>query len=275
MTRLALPVCLVLAVCSALPAATAGERPALTRDERVVLALLGMVGSGEPERVARARRLLAVQADRHKLRPLSLALGCEPASLRIFAAGALARLEDERAARPLLVRVLREEVPEVREAITTSLRERASPHSVHVLGKALWSRSASTRTRAAEALGRLGDELGLAYLVQRWSAHSGDFPRVYITQVEQVSYVQDFDVEVAATSFIADPLLGVAQQGFSHAVKVVGTEQVVTTREHAAWHRALVALARRDAGRSAAAWRRWWEANRERLLEQRAKRLSP
>lgn len=277
MIRLALPVCLLLVLLpvasTALPPATAGEEPTLSKPEKVVLALLGMVGSEEPARVARARRLMALQPAAARLRPLSLALACEPASLRIYAAGALARLEDERATRPLLARVLRERDDAVRRAIVVALRDRGSPDAVHVLGKALWSRYAPTRHRAAEALGALGDELGLGYLVRRWEGRSGDFARVYITQVHQVSFVQDFDVEVASTSFIADPLIGVAQQGFAQPVKIHATEQVITTHDRVAWRGALKALAGRDLGSRVGAWRRHWDANREHLLRERARRI--
>jgi hypothetical protein len=278
--RFTLPVCLLLAALvliapTAPPPAAADAQPALSKAEKVVLALLGMVGSEEPAKVARGRRLMALQPETAKLRPLSLALTCEPASLRVYAAGQLARLEDGRAVRPLLARVLREREDRVRRSLVAALRERASPDAVHVLGKALGSRYAPTRCRAAEALGLLGDELGLGYLVRKWEGRSGDFPRVYFTQVHQVSFVQDFDVEVASTSFIADPLLGVAQQGFSHPVKIIGTEQVITTRERAAWRGALKALAGRDLGPRVEAWRRHWDANRDRLLRERAARLSP
>ncbi|MEQ8765853.1 MAG: hypothetical protein RL885_18180 [Planctomycetota bacterium] len=37
--------------------------------------------------------------------------------------------------------------------------------------------------------------------------------RAYVTMINQVSYIQDFDVEVAQTSFIADPQIGVIPDG--------------------------------------------------------------
>ncbi|MGH7161903.1 MAG: type II secretion system protein GspD, partial [Planctomycetota bacterium] len=37
--------------------------------------------------------------------------------------------------------------------------------------------------------------------------------RAYVNVIRQISYVQDFDVEVAQTSFIADPVIGVIQDG--------------------------------------------------------------
>jgi len=43
--------------------------------------------------------------------------------------------------------------------------------------------------------------------------------RAHITVVNQISYVQDFDVEVAQTSFIADPVIGVIQDGLTLSVR--------------------------------------------------------
>ncbi|MHC4817247.1 MAG: type II secretion system protein GspD, partial [Planctomycetota bacterium] len=37
--------------------------------------------------------------------------------------------------------------------------------------------------------------------------------RANLSSVTQISYIQDFDVEVAQTSFIADPVIGVLQEG--------------------------------------------------------------
>ncbi|MCB9825677.1 MAG: hypothetical protein H6806_12385 [Planctomycetes bacterium] len=43
--------------------------------------------------------------------------------------------------------------------------------------------------------------------------------RANLTMVNQVSYIQDFDVEVAQTSFIADPIVGIIQDGLTLDVR--------------------------------------------------------
>ena len=43
--------------------------------------------------------------------------------------------------------------------------------------------------------------------------------RANLTVVNQISFVQDFDVEVAQTSFIADPVIGVVQDGLTLDVR--------------------------------------------------------
>jgi type II secretory pathway component GspD/PulD (secretin) len=43
--------------------------------------------------------------------------------------------------------------------------------------------------------------------------------RANLTVVNQLSYIQDFDVEVAQTSFIADPIVGIVQDGLTLDVR--------------------------------------------------------
>ena len=43
--------------------------------------------------------------------------------------------------------------------------------------------------------------------------------RANLTMVNQISYIQDFDVEVAQTSFIADPIVGIIQDGLTLDVR--------------------------------------------------------
>jgi len=51
-----------------------------------------------------------------------------------------------------------------------------------------------------------------------------------------------------------------------HDVKVLSTEQVGTRISPAVLRRSLKTLAGASHGRSAKAWRAWWEANEKRLL---------
>jgi hypothetical protein len=95
-------------------------------------------------------------------------------------------------------------------------------------------------------------------------------PRL-LRRPNQISYIQDFDVEVAQTSFIADPIIGVLQEGVVNAVKVLATEQSFTF-EKLVYNKALAALAGEDLGSDVRAWRKFWEENKERLLDERRKR---
>jgi tetratricopeptide (TPR) repeat protein len=54
--------------------------------------------------------------------------------------------------------------------------------------------------------------------------------RAYIMSVNQVSFIEDFDVEVAQTAFIADPVIGVLQEGILLDVRpVVSSDRMYVT----------------------------------------------
>ena len=118
----------------------------------------------------------------------------------------------------------------------------------------LRSARSEDRVAAAQDLGRLGDRRAVPILVGAWGRGESHAVGGYFAQVRQLSYVRDFDVEVACTSFIADPQLGVLQTGAVLAVRVVGTSRFPAA-ERDAYHRALVRVAGTDAGRTLGAWR--------------------
>ena len=161
----------------------------------------------------------------------------------------------------LLARTVEDPVEEVRHAAADGLRALGTPGTVHPLGRALWSRDATIRVRAAEALGRIGDVAAAPYLVARWEKRSGAFPRAVFAQIDQFSYIQDFDVEVASTSFIADPIVGVLQEGVVQDVRIHATEHTFSTVERVAYATALQRVSGLDHGHDVAAWRRWLDTS--------------
>ena len=92
---------------------------------------------------------------------------------------------------------------------------------------------------------------------------------MYFSQARQISYIQDFDVEVAQTSFIADPIVGVLQEGVVQSVRVLATEQTFYTVERTAYHDAVNKLAGVDLGNDVKAWKQFWHENGDRLLRER------
>jgi hypothetical protein len=242
--------------------------------EMRVLHLLAKIASEDEETVTAAMRQMALEERRFKLAPLAQALRCKPASLRIYAAQELARLGDTLAAPALLKRAIYDDDAKVREQVVLALKSFDLPSTVHPLGRALWSRSEDVRVHAAEALGTLGDEMGAGYLTRKWEGRSGNFPRVYFSQVRQISYIQDFDVEVAQTSFIADPIVGVIQEGVVQAVKIHATEQSFTYKERMAVKGALQKLVGEDLGDKVGAWSRFWKDNGSRLMDERRARYA-
>ncbi len=250
------------------------EAKAQKEGEARVLGLLAMIASGEEAKVAKAKRLMAMEPAKFKLAPLAKALRCEPAALRVYAARELARLGDPLAAPALLKRAIYDKDATVRVATVEALKEIGSSSTVHAFGRALDSRFRDVRVRAAEALGILGDELAYPYIIKKWEGRSGNFPRSYFSSVRQVSYIQDFDVEVAQTSFIADPIVGVLSDGVVQSVKILATEQTFYTYERPAFNGALKSLAGHDLGNKVGAWKKFWHENGKRLLEERETRYA-
>ncbi|MDA1194031.1 MAG: HEAT repeat domain-containing protein [Planctomycetota bacterium] len=255
-------------------AATRPEREAKEQQEGEarVLGLLALIASGDDAKIAEGKRKMELEAAKFKLAPLAKALRCEPASLRIYAARELGRLADPLAAPALLRRAVEDKERDVRVAVVEALKELGSPSTVHPLGRALDSRFREIRVNAAEALALLGDELAYPYIVKKWEGRSGDFPRSYFSTVRQISYIQDFDVEVAQTSFIADPIVGVLSDGVVQSVKILATEQSFFIYERPAFHGALKSLAGTDLGNKVGAWKQFWQDNAQRLLDERAAR---
>lgn len=240
--------------------------------ERKVWKLLAIVGGKDVEASVAARRELGGIADRFKLAPLAKSLRAASKPLRLYAARELARLADPLSAPALLKRAVNDPDAQVRQAVVDALRAIDSPSTVHPLGRALESKSEAIRVHAAQALEQLGDELGAAYLIKRWEGRSGNFPQAYISQVRQISYIQDFDVEVASTSFIADPIVGVIQEGVVQGVKIHSTVQQWTTVERAAVKGALHKLVGEDLGRRVEPWIEYWRKHHRDILARRSAR---
>jgi hypothetical protein len=252
-------------------AATRPQREAAEQKagEERVRAELAKIASQDPDLVRAAQRALGGIDDKFKLAPLAQALRCEPPALRVFVAGELGRIGDPLSAPALLKRAIYDPDAKARAAAVGALKDIGEPSTLEPLARALDSRWSETRVRAAEAIGLLGDQAGLGLVITRWEARSGNFPNVYFAQVKQISYIQDFDVEVAQTSFIADPIVGVLQEGVVQSVRVLATEQTFYMVERTAYHDAANHLAGTDLGGDPKAWMKFWAENKERLLRER------
>jgi hypothetical protein len=257
-------------------AATRPQREAAEQKagEDKVRVELTRIASQDPDLVLRATRALGGMEARFKLAPLAEALRCEPPALRVFAAEELARLDDPLAAPALLKRAIYDPDAKARQAMALALKQLALPSTVAPLARALASQHSDTRVRAAEALGLLGDQAAMGVVIARWEARSGNFPNVYFAQVKQISYIQDFDVEVAQTSFIADPIVGVLQEGVVQSFRILATEQTFYTVERLAYHDALQNLAGTDLGDNAKAWAGFWHENKDRLRRESDERYA-
>ena len=79
----------------------------------------------------------------------------------------------------------------------------------HHFAQALDSENAEVRKNAVEGIQRLGDVRGVKILIWKLEAHGATGQRVYASFINQLTYIQDFDVEVAQTAFIADPQVAI------------------------------------------------------------------
>jgi hypothetical protein len=84
--------------------------------------------------------------------------------------------------------------------------------------------------------------------------------------VNQVSYIQDFDVEIAQAAQIGDPIVAVLREGVILDFQVLGASRLMTLTERRVIRSALSRLTGQDLGDDATAWSGWWAENRDRLL---------
>jgi HEAT repeat protein len=235
------------------------------RDEDRARRLLGTIAGGAERDVRLAKEAFSGIDDRCKVAPLSFSLRSSSRDLRLFAAAELGRIGDRRAMRALVNRALRDPDADVRAACVDAAKAFGDAELLAPFARALLSvESAEVRAAAAEAMGRVGDVRGITYLVYSIEAHGGG-PRAHIYTANQLSFIQDFDVEVAQTAFIADPQPGIIQDGATLDVRCVSTEWYGTRVERQAIVGSLQRLTGAQIGDDAAAWRQWMRDHRDRL----------
>src|SRR5688572_10463318 len=253
----------------AILAAPAEEKARLAREGDRARRLLETIAGGDERQARMAREALASVDAKAKVPPLAFALRAKQKALRILAAEELGRLKDPRAFRALVVRAVRDPEADVRAACVDAAKAFGDPNLLAPFARTFTTaESAPVRAAAAEAIGRTGNIRGVAVLVYSLEAHGGG-QRSYIYAANQLSFIQDFDVEVAQTAFIADPQVGVLQDGAVLDVKVVATEWYSTRVERHAIVDALRTLSGADIGDDPKAWRAWMKANREKFVAAR------
>lgn len=247
-------------------AAPAVEKARRASEEARARRLLETLAAGGEREASLAREALAGVEDRCKVAPLAFALRSKSRDVRLLAANELGRIADRRALRPLVYRSLRDPDADVRAACTDAAAAFKDPEILAPYVRALFAEgSPESRAAAAEGIGRLRDLRGVTYLVYAIEGHGGG-PRGHIYTANQLSFVQDFDVEVAQTAFIADPQVGILQDGATLDVKCVSNEWYSTRVERQAVFGALRRLSGADLGDDAAAWKAWARENRDRLV---------
>ena len=222
--------------------------------------LLRAYASGGAAQRKFAADALATVDDRYKVEPFAYALRAKSDDVRLLAAKELGRLGSRRALPPLVRRALVDPSKDVREASVDAAKAIGDANLVAPFVKALQSESAEVRQNAALGIARIGDMRGVKFLVWRLEAHGGSGQRVSAFFGNQLTYIQDFDVEVAQTAFIADPQVGVIQEGIVLDAQIHSLDRVATWAEREVIHGALVHMTRAtDVKNEPGAWAAWWK----------------
>jgi hypothetical protein len=244
----------------------AKEKARRAEEQSKVADLLRTFGRTRENARKFAEEALAGVEDRYKLEPMAWGLRSAEKDVRVYCAKELGRLGDRRGLRPLVWRALHDPESSVRSASLAAAKQIGDPNLLAPLVAGLWANSAQIQANAVQAIVEYGEPLGVRYLVYRYEAHGGSSQRVYYTNIKQVSFIQDFDVEVAQTAFIADPSVATIQEGFVIDAQVIATSAHGTFVErevvHAALHRMTGATQVKN---ESGAWAKWYAENRNRL----------
>jgi len=228
-----------------------------------------MAWSKDPTKRQRAMGMIEEIDAQYRLRPLSIAARINYPDVRRFAVKQLGELDSVEALPPLYKRAIFDRDESIRKAAAEAIRDTDAKGKIGPFVRALQSPFDSVRLHAIESLETLGDPGAVGPLVARYSVAGGSGQLVYLTTVTQVSYVQDFDVEVAQTSFIADPVIGVVQDGLVHAFRVLATNGFFEIYEEPALAEALVKLTGKEFGKDR---KKWLEYYRNKQLEARRRK---
>ncbi|MDJ0975861.1 MAG: HEAT repeat domain-containing protein [Planctomycetota bacterium] len=203
-------------------ASTAPARPTLTKAADVARAhkLVAML-AGEDKVVAQAARVALAKSDEGlKLAGAKRALVDANPKVRAEAARFLGELGDEEALRALIFSGARDVDPDVRRAAVLAAASFGHDDTAVPFVRALGSENLRLVANAAQALATLGDERAAGYIVKRLVSH-GSSSRNFVAFVNQVSYVRDYDVEIAQLSNIANPDVATLLEGVILDVKVL------------------------------------------------------
>ena len=191
---------------------------------------------------------------------------------RTFAMLALGRLFPMEDPRALLLHAVYDPNETARHAAAHAIADAGAEEICKPLVDALGSAQTAIRARAAEALGETRQPIFVEPLMDRLLMASaprqggggggaGRPPRGYIFVGTQRAYVQDFDVEVAAGSSVADPVVNTLMEGSVLGAGVISVETVTIALEIRVIRKALGQAAGFAPGRGTTReWKKWWDS---------------
>jgi hypothetical protein len=196
-----------------------------------------------------------------RLRPLAIAARINRPDVRMRAVKGLGALNDADALPPLYKRSIFDADETIRGAAVDAIRQTEAEGKIGPFVRALNSAFAPVRLHAVKALGALGDAAAVGPLIARYQIAGGSGQSVYFSQTNNIAFVQDFDVEVAQTAFIADPVIGVIQDGFVLNFRALATSGYVDVYEKVAINEALHKLTGQER-ESARDWAKWYRESK-------------
>jgi len=213
------------------------------------IALVKAMSDDDPQIRAVAVSQLAELPDGALLLPLEKALFAPDPKMRIVAIKTLSRIGD-RVALPWLIRSsMYDAQEEVRNAAFRAIQTFRDTDVFYPYARALFSKHPRSRIMAAKALAGLDDLRGVDVILRRISIGIGESPRVNVMFGSQISYIQDFDVEIAQAAAIGDPIVGTIREGVILDFKVLGGfGEAWVVEEANAYRGALSSLTGQDYG---------------------------
>lgn len=186
--------------------------------------------------------------------------GVRAAVLRTIAITPIVELEGT-----LVDHILRDPDPDVRRSSAQVAAGMKSQLVNARLCKALESSQPALRAAAIDALEMVDDAHVVASLIKALANTSGGSAgaRASMSVTNQVSFVYDFDVEVANAAAIADPQVSVVEEGIALDVTILGaSERARSPAERARIGAVLDRLTGMSYGGDVARWNSWLASNR-------------